>query len=164
MNIVAFGQGGCGRTRRYMDSYISNELLVESSIELLRHLRQCSACSLELDARMRIRASLQAAVRKKDVPPGLERKVRRQIRDIRSAGFRSFSPSARWMSAIAALWLISIALWITLRSMRGPGSQAPDAYVRTLSSHLSAILQIGLRDHVRCAVFRSYPKDPPALA
>ena len=38
MNRLEFGQGACDKTRRYMDSYISNELLVETTHELLANL------------------------------------------------------------------------------------------------------------------------------
>jgi len=68
------------------------------------------------------------------------------------------------MSLAAVLSLISTASWITWRSINRPGSQTPEAFVLALSSHLPAILQIGLRDHVRCAVLRKYPEDPPAFA
>jgi hypothetical protein len=164
MNFQVFGQSGCARARQHMDSYISSELLVESTIELLRHLQQCRACSLELDARMKIRASLQAAGRRVATPPDLDRTIRRQIRAIGPLGFRQFGPSARWMSLAAVLSLTSIASWITWRSINRPGSQTPDAFVLTLASDLPAILQIGLRDHVRCAVLHKYPEDPPAFA
>ena len=41
----------CDQTRKYLDSYISSELLVETNHELLRHLEACAACSAEADAR-----------------------------------------------------------------------------------------------------------------
>ena len=55
MNRVQFGEGACEKTRRYMDAYISNELLVETNHELLRHLEGCVACSAELETRGRLR-------------------------------------------------------------------------------------------------------------
>jgi len=39
------------------------------------------------------------------------------------------------------------------------GSQ--DAYIASVSSHLGALMRIGLRDHIHCSVFRKYPKNPP---
>ena len=51
MNRVQFGEGDCDKTRKYLDSYISNELLVETNHEVLRHLESCPACSAELDTR-----------------------------------------------------------------------------------------------------------------
>jgi anti-sigma factor RsiW len=164
MKIVNFGQSNCERVRRYLDSYISNELLVESNLEVLRHMEQCSACSQELETRMRIRASLQAAVHRQDVPAGLEQKIRREIRENSPVRAWPFDPWFRWMSAVAALLLISSGIWIVLRSRRELSPQEQDAYIGRISSRLSTILQVGLRDHVHCAVFRKYPKDPPAFA
>jgi anti-sigma factor (TIGR02949 family) len=163
MKIVSFGQGNCERVRRYLDSYISNELLVESNLEVLRHIEQCSACAQELETRTRIRASLQAAVRQEEVPPGLEQKIRKEIREQSPVRQWPFAFSLKWMSAVAALFLISTAVWIVLRSRRELSPQEQDAYIGRISSRLSTILQVGLRDHVHCAVFRKYATDPPAF-
>jgi anti-sigma factor RsiW len=164
MKIVDFGPSNCEKIRRYLDSYVSNELLVESNIEVLRHIEQCSACSQELEARLRIRASLQAAARREDVPPGLEQKIRRGIHEQSPVRLWPFGLSLKWMSAVAALMLISTAIWIVLRSRRELSPQEQNAYIGRISSHLSTILQVGLRDHVHCAVFRKYPQAPPAFA
>jgi hypothetical protein len=164
MKIVDFGQGNCERVRRYLDSYISNELLVESNLGVLRHIEQCRACSQELETRLRVRASLQAAVRREGMPASLEQKIRNEIRERSPVRVWPFDLSLRWMSAVAALLLISTAIWVVLRSRRELSPQEQNAYVGRISSHLSTILQVGLRDHVHCAVFRKYPKDPPAFA
>jgi hypothetical protein len=164
MKVIDFGQSGCEKVRRYMDSYISNELLVESNLKVLRHLEQCSECSKELETRMRIRTSMKAAARREGAPPGLEQKIRRNIRESSPARFSPFGFSLRWMSAVAALLVISIAGWIALRNRRWPSPQEQDAYIGKTSAHLAEILQVGLRDHIHCAVFRKYPKDPPPLA
>jgi len=164
MKIEDFGQRNCERFRQYLDSYISNELLVESNLEVLGHIEQCSACAQELETRMCIRASLQAAARREEVPPRLEQKIRRELRERSPVHLWPFDFSFRWMSAVAALLLISTAIWIVLRSRRELGPQQQNAYIGRISSRLSTILQVGLRDHVHCAVFRKYPKDPPAFA
>ena len=54
MNIIPFGDSACERTRRYLDSYINNELLAETHKEVLRHLETCSTCSAEFEARSRL--------------------------------------------------------------------------------------------------------------
>jgi anti-sigma factor RsiW len=164
MKIVNIGQSNCERVRQYLDSYISNELLVESNLEVLRHIEQCSACSQESETRARIRASLQAAARREDVPPGLEQKIRREIREKSPVRLWPFDLSLQWMSAVAALLLISTSIWIVLRRRRELSPQEQNAYIGRISSRLSTILQVGLRDHVQCAVFRKYPKDPPVFA
>ena len=37
MNRPQFGESACEKTRRYMDAYLSNELLVETTHDLLQH-------------------------------------------------------------------------------------------------------------------------------
>jgi hypothetical protein len=136
---------------------------VESNLEVLRHIEQCSACSQELETRVRIRASLQAAARREEVPPGLEQKIRRGIREQSPVRLWPFTFSLRLVSAVAALLLISTATLIVWRGRRELNPREQDPYIARVSSRLSTILQVGLRDHVRCAVFRKYPKAPPAF-
>ena len=71
----------CEQTRKYLDSYISSELLVETNHDLLRHLDGCAACSAEAEARARLRNRLKAAVQSQDVPPELPALVRERIRE-----------------------------------------------------------------------------------
>jgi anti-sigma factor RsiW len=63
MNVIQFGDAACGKVRGYLDSYLSNELLVETNHEVLRHLESCPQCAAELSTRARVRTGLQAAVR-----------------------------------------------------------------------------------------------------
>jgi anti-sigma factor (TIGR02949 family) len=159
MKTVSFGKGACEKIRQYLDSYISGELLVETNHEVLQHLEQCPACSQELETRVRVRTSLRNAVRAETVPVDLEQKVRRRIHENQRGRLWTTGFSLRWMSAVAALVLLSAGTWIVLRER-----QAQNIYIATLAARLPGILQVGLRDHIHCAVFRKYPKDPPTLA
>jgi hypothetical protein len=40
---------------------------------------------------------------------------------------------------------------------------AQDAYIQRISNTISAVLSVGLKDHVHCSVFRKYPENPPSL-
>jgi hypothetical protein len=51
----------CREFRELLDSYVTEELLVETNHEMIRHLEGCSACRAELDDRRRLRARLKAA-------------------------------------------------------------------------------------------------------
>jgi len=159
MRTIPSGEGACEKIRQYLDSYISNELLVETNHEVLRHLEQCTPCSQELETRIRVRTSLQNAVRREVAPVDLEQNIRRRIHEAGSGRPWTMGFSLRWMSAVAALVVLSVAGWIALRER-----QTQDTYIATMSARLSSILQVGLRDHIHCAVFRRYPKDPPTFA
>src|SRR5215470_4882289 len=106
MNRIQFGEGGCEKTRKYLDAYISNELTVETNYEVLRHIEGCSACAAEVDARTRLRSRLKAAVNAQSVPPELQVRIREQIRPRPSRSWIHFEWSRAgwpsWAGATAA--------------------------------------------------------------
>ena len=165
MNIVQFGEGACEKTRRYLDSYISNELLVETNHEVLRHLEKCPSCSSELESRTRLRGHLKAAVQRQSVPPDLQVRVREQIRS-RSARPQWMSAWTRWAVAAAAVLVVAIGTWrIGARETLPPLTDRPaqDRYILKISQRISAVLGVGLKDHVHCSVFRKPSAHPPTL-
>ncbi|MCY7345269.1 MAG: zf-HC2 domain-containing protein [Pyrinomonadaceae bacterium] len=52
----------CQEIKEMFDSYLGDELLVETNHEVLRHLENCPACRRELSARRDLRKHLRAAV------------------------------------------------------------------------------------------------------
>lgn len=52
----------CKDLRQILDSYISDELLVETNHDVLRHLEDCASCRRELAARRDLRIHLRRAV------------------------------------------------------------------------------------------------------
>lgn len=160
MKTIDFAHAACEKVRRYMDSYISNELLVETNHEVLQHLEGCSSCAAELEVRLRIRKSLQNAVRAETAQPGLQAKIQARIRDHElEAPARWVAP--RWFLAIAAMLLLTAGLWVPVQFWRARSQQ--DAFIQTLSARLATVLRVGLADHIHCAVFRKYQKDPPSV-
>jgi hypothetical protein len=51
----------CREVRDLLDSFLSQELLVETNHELMRHLETCPDCRAELEARRQLRTMLQRA-------------------------------------------------------------------------------------------------------
>ena len=51
----------CREFRELIDSYLAEELLVETNHKMIRHLEGCGACRAELDDRRRLRARLKSA-------------------------------------------------------------------------------------------------------
>ena len=68
MNRIQFGEGACEKMRRYLDSYVSNELLVETNHEVLRHIESCPACAAEVQALTQLRGRVKSAVQAQIVP------------------------------------------------------------------------------------------------
>ncbi len=161
MTKVHFGEGGCEKTRRYLDSYISNELLVETNHEVLRHLEGCPECTAELEARSRLRSRLKAAVERQSVPPELAVKVKERIRARQS---RTWLASG-WtqMAAVAAGLAVFGIFWTSNRYVAMPETidrKVQDVYIQKVSASLAAVLKVGLGDHIHCAVYRT--PSPPA--
>src|SRR5690242_1148307 len=161
MNSMSHRNSACEKIRDYLDSYISNELLVETNHEVLRHLESCPSCSAEVEARSRLRARLKAAVEAQNVPADLRVTVRQMIHRKQSR----FLPAAAWSiwAVAAAAVVLSVGIWVT-RSPKGmPESldvadrAGQDVFIQKVSQTLSTVLRVGLGDHIHCAVFRKYP-------
>jgi anti-sigma factor (TIGR02949 family) len=149
------GDAGCATARANLDAFLSGELPDQTSREVQRHLESCPQCAAELETRDRVRTQLQAAVRATPVPAGLEANVRRSL--------RSGAPRQRtglWAVAAAAAVILCVALASRLRVETNP----EEAILQKTSGRLAAVLNVGLRDHLHCAVFRKYSKKPIAAA
>lgn len=144
MNVIHFESKMCEKIRSYLDSYLNNELLIETNHEVLKHLEACRECSAELENRTRVKSLLYQAVRKQQAPPGLEERIRNDIR-ARASGTRFRSLSVQWALAAAAALLLGVGSWGVFRVFKDePGS--------ALAERAAAILRIGANDHIECAV------------
>lgn len=164
MNIVSFGEGACEKIRRYLDSYISNELLVETNHEVLRHLESCPSCAAELEARTRLKGRLKAAVERQSLPADLPARIREQIRRYESRPM--FAAWTAWAVAAAAAFVLSAGIWVARTRTAMPDladRRGQDAFIQRVSQTVSVVLRVGLGDHIHCSVFRKYPKNPPSV-
>jgi anti-sigma factor RsiW len=128
--------------------------------EVARHIETCQACSRILANRIALRDRLRTAVRRTEIPLGLQPGIHRSIASERR------SIPLRWPSlALAAAILLAVGTtrWYQAGHLRlTPGSQ--EAYIESIAPRVSPIMQVGLTQHVHCAVFRSYPAQPPSIA
>jgi anti-sigma factor (TIGR02949 family) len=164
MNRIQFGEGACEKTRKYLDSYISNELLVETNHEVLRHLESCPSCAAEADARTQLRSRLKSAVNAEPAPPELQVLVRDKIRNTRSNSWFA-ATWIPWAAATAAAVVLSVGLWVNHRAGNLPAltdRSAQNTYIQKVSATIAGVFRLGLGDHLHCSIFRKYPKNPPA--
>jgi anti-sigma factor (TIGR02949 family) len=165
MNNVPFGDERCETTRRNLDSYLTNELAPVTHQEVMNHIGHCPACAAELEARLRLRTALKAAVGRQAVPPELRVRVRARLEQERSRGWWK-AGWPRWAAATAAAAVICLSVWRlapreTLPALADrPGQQA---YIQKVSSTLAAVFKVGLGDHIHCSIFRKYPQNPPTV-
>ena len=100
---------------------------------------------------------LKSAARNVEVPPFLEARVRNHIRTAKL--------SRRWLPrlvpvTIAAAAVIGVVTAYQLGHLRLT-VRSQESYIASVSTHIATLMRVGLGDHIHCAVFRKYPKNPP---
>jgi anti-sigma factor (TIGR02949 family) len=150
VKVLNFDSRQCERVRRQLDAYLSNELLVETTGEVLKHLESCEACSQELDTRAQVREALQKAAAKQVVPEHLRAAIHERLRNTRPGFFWGFRATT-WALAVASFVLVLVAgeQWLRLEQGR---------------QLVARVLSLGVSDHVHCAIRgHNYPEvaNPP---
>ena len=98
----------CREFRELIDSYLAEELLVETNHEMLRHLEECASCRAELADRRRLRVHLKSAFNGSpdlQAGPGFAATLASQLRGPGRAprpGWRRLSP---WWALAAGVAL-----------------------------------------------------------
>ena len=165
MKSSEFKQNDCQQVQSYLDSYVNDELLVETNHDMQKHLEGCPNCAAELEERQRIRSLLQRAVLMEVAPAALRTRIQEQIRtsqpvDMFSRAIQMFSMTRERMAIAASLALVlCLAAWGAVSMWNGERNLAatlkPDLNP-TLSEQALRILSIGLGDHVHCAIDNSF--------
>ena len=157
MTPRSFDNCTCDQVLEYLDSSPDLEI-GPSAVGLLRHIEQCPNCTAELQARRALRDRLRRAVHSIEVPQNLDYRVRAVIRPkVRRM------PSRPWIMAVAACLAIAFGLDVAYQLGRLRfTTESQNAYIASISLRIPSVMAIGLKDHVHCAVYRKYPKAPPA--
>jgi len=140
MNAPKFDAKQCQKVRSQLDAYLGNELLVETTGEVVKHLESCAACATEVESRMRVRDALRRAIEKQVPPTRLSEAIHTRLRKNEPRYF--WRTPATWAMALAALALVVIAgiagqQWIKFQRGR---------------QLVASILALGVRDHLHCAI------------
>jgi len=130
----------CREFREIADSYLSNELMVETNHGMIAHLEQCADCRQELKARRELRGKLREAFIKapeNQLRPEFVARLNTQLHDY-SLGKRGASPVSprRWQTsvtrkqttwlALAACLLLAMSLGLVFVRKRLGESKAPN--------------------------------------
>ena len=148
---------GCAKVRRRLDSYLSGELSVDLSHEILEHLDRCAACSGELKARENLRTVVRRVAAAAPEPrEGLEAEVRARLA-------RTPAPSTGNVTSLllAASLVAAAGAGTLLLLSRTAGSPAVNmAAARDAKAFLFAAL-----NHKNCALrFDKWSKAPAVSA
>jgi len=108
----------CRRFRDIADSYLSEELLVETNHEVLRHLESCPTCRAELAARRQVRRVLRSAfATSHELRPAPD--LRERVQRYAQARVADRAPATRWTRV--ARWMRQ-SVW----SRHGAGERGAD--------------------------------------
>lgn len=162
----------CRDIRAWLDSYLSGELLVETTEAVETHLGRCAACRAEFDRCRRLRERVREACSIDQDTSALAARI--------EAGL-SASP-AMWrgwtarVAAAAAILLVSTVVWRVALQPGGAGADASDSsgtsastpVIDTLAARLidASIYVDAVMSHTYCALSRalSAPPTEPARA
>lgn len=146
----------CRDFREIADSYLSNELLVETNHDVIRHLEACADCRTELTARRELRSKLREAFRHApDLQPAGEfaGRLKAQLQDVGLNQSR-FSVARAAYVAIAASVVIAALIGFKVLYKRWDTQNGNAAVVN------AALSESAIGDHRDCALNHRLTERP----
>jgi anti-sigma factor RsiW len=142
----------CRNVRELLDAFLGDQLLVETTNDVVRHLETCPACRGELDGRRALRAHLQSAF----------------------AHAIELAPRAEFLKEIAARLRTQATSRMTRRSWLRSWGAAAAALVTAISgglfarnaiqrSRLATLARTAAGDHQNCAIKFNLAERPIPL-
>jgi anti-sigma factor RsiW len=143
----------CRDARELADSFLSDQLLVETMHEIVRHLETCPACREELEARRVLRRRLRTAV---DTAPNLAPRA-----EFVSALTTRLRPVGAGAGMTRRAWLeTTLAAAAGLVALVGGGLFARSAWRR---SRMGTLAASAAGDHQNCAIKFNLRERPISL-
>lgn len=174
----------CRDFREVADSYLSDELLVETNHDVIAHLETCGDCRRELAARRELRTGLRASFAKAEqlqMPDEFASRLHSELRAAASSGAMSQNIRRQWMIAaglVLAMTFGAIVVWQLQRTQTNsqmadklqpqntaavkpsdvgprPADTAVDA-----NAILARMSELAAGDHRDCAIGHRLPDRP----
>jgi anti-sigma factor RsiW len=143
----------CELTQRVVPGYADGELDLVRIIEMEMHLKDCPACSQELESQQEVRSALRRSSLAYSAPAVLRNRIQSSLRTSNGPGVQERKmmwislPAWQWAGAVAALALFSFSGWqLTARlratsSDRRIASEVFTSHVRSLeANHLMDVV------------------------
>src|SRR5688572_5181324 len=174
----------CRDFREVADSYLSDELLVETNHDMIAHLEACADCRRELAARRELRTTLRAAFVKAQelqIQEQFAGRLRRELRNTATTEVTSLVPRRRTWMAIAACLLVAavlgLATWQRQRAQSGAWDRHESNVTQMKSTNdqpapaavdadlvVTKMSEFAAGDHRDCAIGHRLPDRPIDLA
>ncbi len=160
----------CEQVRNRLDAYSGGELSAAMNDEIGGHLEHCADCTEAVEESARVKHYLQRAVRGETVPDALQLKIQNRIRANQPqaiAPFAQITPSSAWITpplaqrrlvfaAVPPLAVLCLGAWAVYstwhRRQSSSAIHEATSVDRALSAQTSGLLDIGLGDHIHCAL------------
>jgi anti-sigma factor RsiW len=136
----------CSDFREIADSYLSDELLIETNHDVIRHLDSCGECRSELAARRQLRHELRTKFNQTPelrIPDGFSDRLRAQLRQQAFQGPGIVIPPVAYVG-IAATLLLAIGLGLLVVQRWRTGQRELEAWANLTNSATA--------DHRECAL------------
>jgi anti-sigma factor RsiW len=139
----------CQETRQLLDAYVDGELDLVRSLDLERHLESCDECPTVAAQLEEVRSTVQSYSPYFFAPPGLEKRIRTQLR-LAAAGqtqIASRKSFLTWRLAAVAASVVGLTLFTTMfvAMLRRP-SEADTLARQVVSSHIRSLMVAHLAD------------------
>lgn len=170
----------CKDFKEIADSYLSNELLVETNHEVLQHLENCANCRRELGARRELRETLRSAVKNSPhsrINPAFAYKLKTDLRQNTFKKNRAwnFFGSKAVFASLFAVMILAVAfglIWrkpVTTTANLNPNDtnktniNVPKEVLNVQQATYAARKKDAIDDHKYCALKFSLKEYPISL-
>lgn len=143
----------CRNFKELLDSYLCEELAVETNHQMLNHTEHCPPCRLEMASRRNMRESLRRACLKDRMSDEACQRMRNKLRA--EAASSNLEPASswreRWLNLFEFRFAISIAATVAILILAIVGISS---YLRTENSSpelSNALVSEAASDHNKCA-------------
>lgn len=169
----------CKDFNEIADSYLSDELLVETNHEVLQHLVQCAGCRNELAARRELRERLRLAVKnapQSQMKPGYAARVRNELHTQAFGKQRlwSFATSKAALAGFAGILLVAITIGTIVTQRKTAITANIDQPVPSVNNDpptglwyerasFLAVRDDAIDDHKHCALSHDVTEKPISL-
>lgn len=143
----------CEQARNRLDRYTDGEMSLEGSEVVAAHLKTCPVCAQVIEDRERVKEVLRRAVQSETAPDALRINIQNRVRAHQPHPAFTF---AHRQMAIAAVLLVAVCLsvWgvISYKHHAQPPNSVHQAGIGSVSAQTLEVLNVGLGDHVHCAI------------
>jgi hypothetical protein len=148
----------CRSFKDLLDSYLSQELTIETNHAILRHAEQCRGCRIELAARRRVRETLRRACLQEQLSNEERARLRASLRAALESETSQKTTTGGWNEVLSRFFRFHPALPIAATVLLLLSAGAVILYLSDRSEHSPQIAELSVAlfdesagDHQKCA-------------